>query len=160
MFRKESFIPEEYYHIYNRIIFNTPVFKDTKNCNRLMQSFLLANSTQASQAFLFLRNNKNASIEDALKIAKNGKKFVDVICYAIMPDHYHILLKEKIKNGITSFIHRCNISIAKYINTKTERREPLFEGLFKSKHIATNNYLLHLSLYIHLNPLDFLIGKQ
>ena len=160
MFRKESFILGEYYHIYNRIIFNTPVFKDTKNCNRLMQSFLLANSTQASQAFLFLRNNKNASIEDALKIAKNGKKFVDVICYAIMPDHYHILLKEKIKNGITSFIHRCNISIAKYINTKTERRGPLFEGLFKSKHIATNNYLLHLSLYIHLNPLDFLIGKQ
>ena len=77
-----------------------------------------------------------------------------------MPDHYHILLKEKIENGITNFVHKCNISVAKYINIKTERRGPLFESLFKSKHIATNDYLLHLSLYIHLNPLDFLVGKQ
>lgn len=131
-----------------------------KNCDRLIQAFLLANSTQASRAFQFLRDNKNASIEDALKITRGGEKLVDVICYAIMPDHYHLLLREKLERGITSFIHRCNISIAKYINTKTERHGPLFESLFKSKHISTNYYLLHLSLYIHLNPLDFLVGKQ
>lgn len=125
-----------------------------------MQAFLLANSTQSGQAFQFLRDNQNATIEDALKIAKNGEKLVDVICYAIMPDHYHLLLKEKMEGGITNFIHKCNISVAKYINIKTERRGPLFESLFKSKHIATNNYLLHLSLYIHLNPLDFIVGKQ
>lgn len=159
MIRKEKFIPGEYYHIYNRALFNFPVFKDSKNCDRLMQAFLLANSTQSSQAFQFLRNNERATIEDALKIAKNGEKLVDVICYAIMPDHYHLLLKEKIEGGITSFVHRCNISVAKYINIKIERRGPLFESLFKSKHIANNNYLLHLSLYIHLNPLDFLDGK-
>lgn len=160
MFRKEKFAPGEYYHIYNRTIFNTPLFKDKSNCNKLIQAFLLANSTKASEAFLFLRNNKNASIEDALEITKNGKKLADVICYAIMPDHYHLLLREKLEGGITSFIHRCNISVAKYINTKMDRRGPLFESLFRSKHIATNNYLLHLSLYIHLNPLDFLVGKQ
>ncbi|MFH1968057.1 MAG: transposase [bacterium] len=160
MFRKEKFAPGEYYHIYNRTILNTPLFKDKSNCNKLIQAFLLANSTKASEAFLFLKNNKNASIEDALEIINNGKKLVDVVCYAIMPDHYHLLLREKLGGGITSFIHRCNISVAKYINTKTDRRGPLFESLFKSKHISTNNYLLHLSLYIHLNPLDFLMGKQ
>jgi len=36
----------------------------------------------------------------------------------------------------------------------------LFESLFKAKHVKTEAYLLHLSLYIHLNPLDFLSGKQ
>lgn len=160
MLRKEKFAPGEYYHIYNRTLSNIPVFKERGNCDRLMQAFLLANSTQASKAFQFLRDNKNASIEDALEITKNGKKLVDVICYTIMPDHYHLLLKEKLEGGITSFIHRCNISVVKYINTKTDRRGPLFESLFRSKHVATNNYLLHLSLYIHLNPLDFLVGKQ
>ncbi len=160
MLRKEKFAPGEYYHIYNRTLFNIPEFNDNKNCERLMQAFLLANSTQSSQAFQFLRDNQNAIIEDALKIAKNGEKLVDVICYVIMSDHYHLLLKEKIEGGITNFIHKCNISVAKYINIKTKRRGPLFESLFKSKHIATNNYLLHLSLYIHLNPLDFLVGKQ
>ena len=159
MLRKEKFVPGEYYHIYDRTIFNTPVFKDNKNCVRLMQAFLLANSTQSSQAFQFLRDNQKATIENALEITKKGKQLVDVICFAIMPDHYHMLLREKIEGGITSFIHKCNISVAKYINTKTERHGPLFEGLFKSKHVTNNNYLLHLSLYIHLNPLDFLVGK-
>jgi len=160
MLRKEKFVAGEYYHVYNRILFNTPLFKNTGNCDRLSQAFLLANSTQSTQAFQFLRNNQNATIEDALEIAKSGEKLVDVVCYVIMPDHYHLLLKEKINGGITSFIHKCNISVAKYINIKTKRRGPLFENLFKSKHIANNEYLLHLSLYIHLNPLDFLEGKQ
>ena len=77
-----------------------------------------------------------------------------------MPDHYHLLVKEIKENGITDFIRKCNISIAKYINTKTERRGPLFESRFKSKHINSNDYLLHLSVYINLNPLDFLSGKD
>lgn len=160
MLRKENFAPDEFYHIYNRTLFNIPVFKNRKNCERLMQALLLANSTHSSQAFQFLRNNENATIEDALEIAKNGEKFVDVICYTIMPNHYHLLLKERQENGITGFVHKCNISVAKYINTKMERRGPLFESLFKSKHISSNKYLLHLSLYIHLNPLDIISGKE
>ncbi len=153
-------MPNEYYHIYNRTIFNMPEFKNIANARRLNQAFLIANSTKASEAFLFLRNNKNATIEDAIKIIKQGEKLVDVLCYVIMPDHYHLLLKERRENGITSFIHRCNISIAKYINIKNNKSGPVFESLFKSKHISSNEYLLHLSLYIHLNPLDFLANKD
>lgn len=160
MLRKEQFVPGEYYHIYNRTLFNVPEFDDYKNCEKLKQAFLLANSTQASRAFQFLRDNKNATQEAVLEIANKGERLVDVVCYAIMPDHYHLLLKEETEGGITSFIHRCNISIAKYINIKKKRRGPLFESLFQSKHITNNEYLLHLSLYIHLNPLDFLEGKQ
>lgn len=160
MFRKEKFIPGEYYHIYNSILFNHPKFIDYKNSKRLKQAFLLANSTHSSRAFQFLRDNKNASIEDALEIAMCGEKLVDVLCYTIMPDHYHLLLKERQEKGISNFIHKCNISVAKYINIKNNRSGPLFRSLFRSKHVVTNNYLLHLSLYIHLNPLDFIIGKQ
>lgn len=160
MFRKEKFTPGEYYHIYNRTLFNHLEFADYKNSERLKQAFLLANSTHSSRAFQFLRDNKYAVIEDALEIAMSGEKLVDVLCYAIMPNHYHLLLKERLEKGISNFIHKCNISVAKYINIKNNRSGPIFESLFKSKHVGTNNYLLHLSLYIHLNPLDFLIGKQ
>lgn len=160
MFRKEKFIPGEYYHIYNRTLFKRPEFTDYKNSKRLKQAFLLANSTHSGRAFQFLRDNKDATIKDAVEIAERGERLVDVLCYAIMPNHYHLLLKERQKKGISSFIHKCNISVAKYINIKNNRSGPLFESLFKSKYITTNDYLLHLSLYIHLNPLDFLIGKQ
>jgi putative transposase len=153
--RKETFAIEEYYHIYSRILLGIPEFSDVKNAKRLKQAFLLANSTNSGEAFRFLKNNKT-SPEEAIKIAKSGKKLVNILCYVIMPNHYHLLLQEVRKNGIHDFIHKCNISIAKYINIKNERRGPLFESRFGAKHIDTNKYLLHLSLYIHLNPLDFL----
>lgn len=130
-----------------------------------MQAFLLANSTKSSQAFEYLRNNSKPTydvglINKALEIARSGEKLVDVLCYAIMPDHYHLLIREVKEKGITEFIRKCNISIAKYINKIKERRGTIFESRFKSKHIDSNEYLRHLSLYIHLNPLDFIAGKK
>lgn len=163
--RKTPFILGEYYHIYNRTILNIPEFKEKNNCNRLMQAFLLANSTKSGQAFEYLRNNSKPTydvglINRALEIARKGEKLVDVLCYAIMPDHYHLLIREVREKGITEFIRKCNISIAKYINKRKERRGTIFESRFKSKHIDSNEYLRHLSLYIHLNPLDFIAGKK
>lgn len=160
MIRKEKFSPGEYYHIYSRTILKIPEFKKASNANKLTQTFLLGNSTSSSQAFEYLRNTENSNIEKAIEIARSGEKLVDILCYSIMPNHYHILLKERRENGITSFIRRCNTSIAKYINIKNDRLGPLFESNFKTKHINSNEYLLHLSVYIHLNPLDFLSGKE
>jgi len=153
-------VEDEYYHIYNRTISNISKFKDRGNAERLILTFLIANSTKSGDAFQYLRNNKNASKEKIIKILNKGEKLTDILCYAVMPDHYHLLLKETRKNGIVNFIHRCNTSIAKYLNTKSERKGHIFESRFKSKHIDSNEYLLHLSLYIHLNPLDFLAGKE
>ena len=153
-------MPGEYYHIYNRTILGIPEFKETNNCNRLTQAFLLSNSTKSTTAFQFLRNHKDATLDEALEIALGGEKLVDVLCYAIMPDHYHLLIREVKEKGATEFIRKCNISIAKYINKTKERKGTIFEGLFKSKHIDSNDYLRHLSLYIHLNPLDCIAGKE
>lgn len=158
--RDAPFLPGEYYHVYNRTILSIPEFKENNNCNRLTQAFLLSNSTKSTQAFQFLRNHKDATLDEALEIARSGEKLVDVLCYAIMPDHYHLLIKERKEKGITEFIRKCNISIAKYINKTKERRGTIFESRFKSKHIDSNEYLRHLSLYIHLNPLDFIAGKE
>ena len=164
-------MPEEYYHIYNRTIANYSVFNNELNAKRLLQAFLFANSTRSSEAFQVLRSNNStpptsdvgdgsSSINKAIEIIKGGEKLVDLLCYAIMPDHYHLLIKERKENGIINFVHKCDISISKYINIKTNRRGPLFESRFKSKHVDSNDYLVHLSAYIHLNPLDIIKGKE
>lgn len=161
--RKEKFTPNEYYHIYNRTIMNVPIFKNDQNANRLKQSMLFANSTISSKIFQFLRDSEKSSetkFIEAIKLSKEGEKLVDILCYAIMPDHYHILVKERVDGGIINFVRKCDISITKYINTKNKRRGPIFESLFKSKHVNSNEYLTHLSTYIHLNPLDIISGKE
>jgi putative transposase len=141
-------------------VLNVPEFKKKENANKLVQAFLLANSTKSGQAFNYLRNDRSATLEKALEVIKEGRKLVDVLCYTIMPDHYHLLLRQLTEGGITEFIRKCNTSIAKYINIKNNRTGSLFESCFKSKYINSNEYLLHLSLYIHLNPLDFIDNKN
>lgn len=157
--RKINFAPGGYYHIYARTILGAEEFKNYKNADRLARNFILANSTKSREAFHYLRNADAASLEKAIEIAQTGEKLVDVLCYAIMPNHYHLLLRERKENGIRNFIHKCNTAIAKYINIKNNRLGPLFESRFNAKHVDKNEYLLHLSLYIHLNPLDFINGK-
>ncbi len=135
-------------------------FKKSSNTNRLMLAFLLSNSTKSGEAFDYLRTGRYSTNEKAIEIASQGEKLVDILCYCVMPNHYHLLLKELRDNGISDFVRKCNTSIAKYINIKEKRRGPLFESRFNSKHIDTNEYLVHLSAYIHLNPLDIISGKE
>ena len=81
------------------------------------------------------------------------KQIVDVISYCLMPNHFHFLLKQIINEGIKSFVSKTTNSYAKYFNIKHKRKGPLFEGVFKAVRIDTNEQLLHVSRYIHLNPL-------
>jgi putative transposase len=69
-----------------------------------------------------------------------------------MPNHYHLLLKQTKREGISEFIRLSSNSYAKYYNTKHKRTGPLFQGRFKAVRIQTDEQLLHVSRYIHLNP--------
>lgn len=160
MAKKVIFAPGEYYHIYSRVMLKMNEFEDNTHSNKLAQNFLLSNSTNSTAAFDYLRNTKSSKFEKAVEIARDGKRLVDVVCYSIMPNHYHLMLRELQDGGISNFVRKCNIATSKYINIKNNRVGPLFESRFKSKHVKFDDYLLHLSLYIHLNPLDFLIGKS
>jgi putative transposase len=77
-----------------------------------------------------------------------------------MPNHFHFLLKQEKEFGISTFISNFTNSITKYFNTKHERSGPLFGGSFKSELIETDEQLIHVSRYIHLNPVTSLIIRE
>jgi len=70
-----------------------------------------------------------------------------------MPNHFHLLLHQTQENGILDFMKKVGNSYIKYINKKHDRVGPLFQGRFKSVHIEDDFQLIHVSRYIHLNPL-------
>lgn len=65
-----------------------------------------------------------------------------------------MILKQISENGISEFMKRMGGGQACYLNKKYKRSSALFQGKFKSIHIDTSEYLLHLSVYINRN--DFI----
>ena len=80
------------------------------------------------------------------------EKLVDIVCFVLMPNHFHMIVRQTYDNGITTFLRHTANSYTKFINTKHHRPGPLFQGEFKAVRIETNEQLLHVSRYIHLNP--------
>ena len=77
-----------------------------------------------------------------------------------MPNHFHFLLKQLRDDGITEFASKLTNSYTKYFNTKHTRVGPLFQGEFKAVLIESDEQLLHLSRYTHLNPLVSYLTKN
>lgn len=88
-----------------------------------------------------------------------GETLVDVVAYCLMPNHFHLLLREKKEGGITAFMLKLSTGYSMYFNKKYERTGALFEGRFKARHVGEDEYLKYLFAYIHLNPIKILDPK-
>lgn len=113
--------------------------------NRFIKTMLYYELEGPKPRFSFFNPSKT--------IMNGNKKIIDIICYCLMPNHFHFLLKQIRDGGITEFASKLSNSYTKYFNTKQKRVGPLLQGEFKAVHIETNDQLIHLSRYIHLNPL-------
>lgn len=82
------------------------------------------------------------------------KRKISIICYCLMPNHFHLLLRQDSEIPIFSFLQSLHTSYSMYFNNKYDKVGHLFQGAFKQKEIDKDEYLLHLSSYIHLNPLS------
>ncbi|MFC1700737.1 transposase [Patescibacteria group bacterium] len=77
---------------------------------------------------------------------------ISLICYCLMPNHLHLLVRQDGEMSISRFMHSLHTRYSMYFNKKHNRSGHLFQGAFRQKNIEDDRYLLHLSFYIHLNP--------
>lgn len=77
-----------------------------------------------------------------------------------MPNHFHFMLRQEKENGIKQFIQRLSNSFAHYFSIKYKQRGHVFEGNFKAVRVETDGQFIHLSRYIHLNPVTAYIVED
>jgi REP element-mobilizing transposase RayT len=94
------------------------------------------------------------SIRTILTEERSSQDLVNILGYALMPNHFHLLMQQKVDDGIKKFMHRLGTAYSMYFNKKNDRTGVLFQGRFKAKHIDNDPYFLHIFSYVHLNPLD------
>lgn len=156
MRRKEVLAKEEVYHIFNRSIANFKIFNNDEEFIRMkcaLAYFQLKTLPSKFSQFLEQDMVRKEGFEGYFYSVSPGiDKIVQIVAYCIMPTHIHLILKQISENGISVFIGNLLNSYSRYFNTKHKRKGPLWEGKFKNVLIKSDEQLLHLSRYIHLNP--------
>ena len=133
------------YHIYNRGINKQDIFLDKKDYAMFL--FYLK---------LYLEKPENVKDIDFQKRnyleRKNFYKNVDLLLYCLMPNHLHLSIKQEGEKDITSLMRCLMLNYSMYFNKRHNRVGPLFQGRYKAVLVQNDEYLVHLSRYIHLNP--------
>ncbi|MDP3792521.1 MAG: transposase [bacterium] len=145
------------YHVLSRGVDKRKIFLNNRDYFRFIHNlFEFNNSDLVSTS---LRRGFNQCLDIArrdigLERRVKRKLLVDIHAFCLMPNHYHLLLSPRIKDGIPRFMKKLNMGYAKYFNIKNERKGTLFESRYKSILIENENHFMYLPHYIHLNPLD------
>lgn len=151
--RISPFVNEGFYHTFNRGVAKQPTFIIDSDYR---QALFTMRYYQTIKPVVKLSRYKSLSKSDQNRILSSlvlQPKLVDIVSYVLMPNHWHFLLRQNVNNGITIFLSRFTNSYTRYYNTRHNRVGHLFQGVFKSVEIESEEQLLHVSRYIHLNPL-------
>lgn len=140
-----NFAENQYYHVFNRGVEKRKIFLDDQDYNMFLYYL-----------FIYL-----APLKEVLKKyplipihlqSKNLSNELNLISYCLMPNHFHLLLKQESKDTVSRFMKQVTNAYTRYFNHKYKRVGGLVQGRFKAVLIVKNELLLHISRYIHLNP--------
>jgi putative transposase len=147
--RKCVFLNNEIYHVYNRGVEKRDIFLDDGDRLRFIHDMFEFNNTEPAKDFINKREGEAELGSSASRVV-----LVEILSFFLMPNHFNLIFRQKIENGITKFMHKLGSGYTNYFNLKYDRSGHLFQGSFKAIHVTKDTHLSYLPHYIHLNPLD------
>ncbi len=148
--RVKKYVEGGYYHIYNRGIEEREIFNDEQDYKTFLYTlkrYLEPYSGETKEGF---KRDRPSVLTYKQQMSLDGE--VTLLAYCLMPNHYHLLVKQRIKDGITKLVRRVCTNYSMYFNRKYGRKGVLFESVYKAVLINSEEQLTNLSRYIHLNP--------
>jgi len=142
----------EVYHICNKSIAGFRIFNNDEDYNRMLKLMTFYNSQNTPCSFSVYESLKKCVLVDS-------KKIVNLVAYCLMPTHVHFIIRQDTDYGIEGFVTKISQGYSQYFNARHKRKGPLWEGRFKNILVKDNNQLVHLTRYVHLNPVTaFLVN--
>lgn len=158
--RSTPLITGQIYHVFNRGINRQPTFLSKKEYSRALETinfYRIKSANIKLSKFLIAEDRRKKQI---LELLSGSDVWVEILAFVLMPNHFHFVLKQNLDNGISKFIGNFQNSFTRYSNTKNQRDGSLFLDQFKAVLTETDEQLLHLIRYIHLNPYTSFLVKN
>jgi len=161
--KKPQFLKDQIYHVYNRGVEKRDIFLDEEDYFRFIHDLFEFNDKDSVVNSYYHFNSKLKKGEQfnySKQERKPRKILVEILVFVLMPNHFHLLLKQVRENGIVKFMHKLGTGYTNYFNKKYERVGSLFQGRFKALLVNEEKHFFHLPFYIHTNPLDLIYGSS
>ncbi|MDP2874431.1 MAG: transposase [bacterium] len=145
----------EIYHVINRGNASEKIFRDERDFQRFIETLIYYQCAVPPFKFSLLKKLPFSEKAKIFREIREGRDFiVEILAYCLMSNHYHLILRQRLESGVYNFARLTANSYAHYFNLKNQRRGSLFESRFKALRVHNEFQLLHLSRYVHLNPLS------
>lgn len=153
----KEFVENSYYHIYNRGVEKRQIFMDEKDYVvflSYLKDYLLPKNDLNLREELININSSPEQKAYAMKMLKmnNFSNTIQLLAYCLMPNHFHLLIKQSLPTSIDSLMNSLCTRYSMYFNRRHKRVGHLFQGTYKAVLVRSEAQLLHLSRYIHKNP--------
>ena len=136
-------LPHTYYHVYARGHDKMKIFCDDEDFRvflNLVKRYL----------------GRKIQKDNCGRLYGNFRGELELLCYCLMPNHFHLLIYQ-IDVGAMPKIMGCILtSYSRYFNKKYCLSGTMFGTRYKASMICRDDYLLHISRYIHLNPKNWI----
>ena len=152
----KTYVKDGYYHIYNRGVEKRTIFEDEMDY-KVFLKYLKEYLSQPPKAddLKITFTLQGASFKGIKRQPKNYFTKIELLAYCLMSNHFHLLIRQTDQKLIERFMRSLATRYSMYFNKKYDRIGKLFQGHYKAVLITEDTYLLHLSRYIHLNPLEY-----
>jgi putative transposase len=151
--------PGEHYHIFNRAVNKQTIFHNFGDYVRFLFLIIYMQSpvkiphiSRAVKDFAKYCAGQSSALTSGLEEEIIKNRLVEIVSFCIMPNHFHLIVKELEEGGIAAYMQRVLTAYSKYYNTKYEKSGHVFQGPYGAVHIYNDRQLLYLSTYIHRNP--------
>ena len=153
----KTYTPDSYYHIYNRGVEKRNIFQDEQDYGvflSYLKNYLLPKDENGLRQSLSDSNISPKERDRILKLLKlnNFSNEITLICYCLMPNHFHLLVKQSSEDGIDRFMNSLSTRYTMFFNRKYKRIGPLYQDVYKAVLVESDEQLLYLTHYIHRNP--------
>lgn len=135
----------QFYHVYNRGVDKRQIFMESRESLRFLDCVREFNTVKPIDS-LYVHSFRSPD-----QRVGYDKKLVRVIAYCLNPNHFHLLLQQVAKGGVSEFMKRLGGGYTNFFNEKHNRSGALLQGRYKVKHIKSSDYMLHVSAYVNLN---------
>lgn len=154
----KQYAEDGYYHIYNRGVEKRTIFLDAQDYFvflSYLKNYLLPKNEEELEEKLSNPQTSYKEKDQILKLLRlnNFAEEIDLLAYCLMPNHFHLLIKQKDQSSMDKFMNSLATRYSMYFNRKYKRVGPLYQDVYKAVLVTTDEQFLYLSCYIHKQAL-------